>query len=169
MPILNFPPGVAKFSVLRGKLRESKSTIFFLIHLGNPFSITILGRNSTCEAVEARGQFWICPRTASFPDPEEKGGILTLLTSFPTLVLFRREAFQVSKTMALWEYLFRGEPRRVGGGPAAARRGSPVLALARRECLGAALDLLQLVLALPRLEEDLRVLPLLGLQEDKSE
>ena len=83
MPILNFPPGVAKFSILRGKLRESKSTIFFLIHLGNPFSITILGRNSTCEAVEARGQFWICPRTASFLDPKEKGGILTLLTSFP--------------------------------------------------------------------------------------
>ena len=48
-----------------------------------------------CEAVKARGQFWICPRTASFPDPEEKGGILTLLTSFPTLVPFRREAFQV--------------------------------------------------------------------------
>ena len=59
-----------------------------------------------CEAVEARGQFWICPRTASFPDPEEKGGILTLLTSFPTLVPFRREAFQVSKTMAFWEYCF---------------------------------------------------------------
>ena len=65
-------------------------------------------------------------------------------------------------------HLFRGEPRGVGGGPAA-RRGGPVLALAGREGLGAALDLLQLVLALPRLEEDLRVLPLLGLQENESE
>ena len=24
-----------------------------------------------CKAIEAQGQFWICPRTASFPDPEE--------------------------------------------------------------------------------------------------
>ena len=64
-----------------------------------------------CEAVEAQGQFWICPRTASFPDPEEKGGILTLLTSFPTLVPFRREAFQVSKTMAFWEYCFSECPQ----------------------------------------------------------
>ena len=59
----------------------------------------------------AQGQFWICPRTASFPDPEEKGGILTLLTSFPTLVPFRREAFQVSKTMAFWEYCFSECPQ----------------------------------------------------------
>ena len=76
-----------------------------------------------CEAVEARGQFWICPRTASFPDPEEKGGILTLLTSFPTLVAFQKHfRFKIpwhygstvfqnapwseSETMALWEYCF---------------------------------------------------------------
>ena len=58
-----------------------------------------------CEAVEAQGQFWICPRTASFPDPEEKGGILTLLTSFPTLVL-PKGSISGFKTMALWEYCF---------------------------------------------------------------
>ena len=86
----------------------------------------ILGQNSaffrgTLEKMPAEG-LQNCPRAGGpravmeargrhlFKSPEEKGGILTLLTSFPTLVPFRREAFQVSKTMAFWEYCFSEYP-----------------------------------------------------------
>ena len=86
-------------------------------------------------------------------------------TNLRKVPLSIRSKKTVETKLSCLSHLFRGEPRRVGGGPAA-RRGGPVLALAGREGLGAALDLLQLVLALPRLEEDLRILPLLGLQEN---